>query len=66
MNNNEEENYFAAYLVIQTSDPTDNQYKFVKLLTEFVKEQGGILYVTIQSGTPPNPPPCPPGGCVGP
>lgn len=59
-----EEEYFAAYLVIQTSDVTDNQLKFVKLLTEFVKGKGGILYTTIQSGKPPSPPPCPPGGCL--
>lgn len=54
------EEYFAAYLVIQTSDPTDNQLRFTKLLAEWVKENEGVLYVTIQSGKP-TPPPCPPG-----
>lgn len=57
------EEYFAAYLVIQTSDPTENQYKFAELLTKFVKENEGVLYITIQSGKPGNPPPCGPGGC---
>lgn len=56
-------NYFAAYLVIQTSDPTDNQLKFTKLLAEWVQNHNGVLYVTIQSGKPTEPPPCPPGGC---
>lgn len=54
--------YFAAYLVIQTSDVSDNQLKFVELLTDYVKNKGGQLYTTIQTGKP-QPPGCPPGGC---
>lgn len=60
----EEEEYFAAYLTIQTSDVTKNQLDFVKKLTKFVKKQGGVMYTAIQSGKPPVPPPCPPAGCA--
>lgn len=55
---------FTAYLVIQTSEVTKEQIEFAKKLTKYVKDQHGILYITIQSGTPPCIPgpghPCPP------
>lgn len=55
---------FTAYLVIQTSEVTKEQIEFAKKLTKYVKDQHGILYITIQSGTPPCVPspghPCPP------
>jgi hypothetical protein len=58
-----EYNYFAAYLVIQTSDVTTEQLDFTKKLMKYVKQNHGILYITIQSGVPPCIPtpghPCP-------
>jgi hypothetical protein len=54
---------FTAYLVIQTSEVTKEQIEFAKKLTKYVKDQHGILYITIQSGIPPCVPtpvrPCP-------
>lgn len=44
---------FTAYLVIQTSEVTKEQIDFAKKLTKYVKDQHGILYITIQSGVPP-------------
>lgn len=58
-----EYDYFAAYLVIQTSEVTPEQLDYTKKLLKYVKQNHGILYITIQSGTPPCIPspghPCP-------
>lgn len=58
-----EYDYFAAYLVIQTTQVTDEQLEYTKKLMKYVKQNHGILYITVQSGTPPCIPtpghPCP-------
>lgn len=58
-----EYDYFAAYLAIQTSEVTNAQLEYTKKLMKYVKQNNGILYIVLQSGTPPCIPgpnhPCP-------
>lgn len=54
---------YPVYLTINTSRIDRNTTLYTEEVMEYANEQKSVLYLTVNSGQPPFPPPCPPNGC---
>lgn len=51
------------YLTINTSNINRDTTEYTHEVMEYANEQKSTLYLTVNSGQPPQNPPCPPSGC---
>lgn len=54
---------YPIYLTINTSRITRDTTEYTAEVMEYANAQKSVLYLTVNSGQPPQNPPCPPGGC---